>query len=116
MTTERHQKNVTDLAESSELELLHEENSRLREANNEAFAYIRSKIDGLLSVIGTRTLKPEELDNYSLIEFDPISTAAYMIVNYILPLITLCYYIYYVFDTYYRGQGEHGPHAERDPF
>jgi two-component system phosphate regulon sensor histidine kinase PhoR len=60
----------------SELELLRSENTRLAEVNREAFGYIRSKVDSLLGVIGTRGLNPEELDDRSLIEFDPIGIVA----------------------------------------
>ena len=56
----------------SELELLREENARLVEINGEAFNYIRDKVDTLLEIIGTKSLRPEELDDRSLIEFDPI--------------------------------------------
>jgi PAS domain S-box-containing protein len=38
----------------------------------EAFAYIREKVDQLLTVIGTAPLKPDELDNDTLIQLDPI--------------------------------------------
>jgi PAS domain S-box-containing protein len=38
----------------------------------EAFAYIREKVDQLLTVIGTAPLKPDELDNDTLIHLDPI--------------------------------------------
>ncbi|MHB8791141.1 MAG: hybrid sensor histidine kinase/response regulator [Desulfobulbaceae bacterium] len=38
----------------------------------EAFAYIRDKVDQLLTVIGTIPLKPDELDDATLIHLDPI--------------------------------------------
>ncbi|MCW8900144.1 MAG: ATP-binding protein [Gammaproteobacteria bacterium] len=40
--------------------------------NSEAFIYIRDKINQLLDVMGTFPLKPEELDDKTLIELDPI--------------------------------------------
>lgn len=60
----------------SELERLREENARLAMLNREACGYIRSKVNSLLEVIGTRSLNPEELDDHSLIEFDPIGIVA----------------------------------------
>lgn len=60
----------------SELELLREENARLAMLNREACGYIRSKVNSLLEVIGTRSLNPEELDDHKLIEFDPIGIVA----------------------------------------
>ena len=56
----------------SELEQLRQENEALKQVNQAAFGYIRAKVDALLEVIGTQTLKPEELDDQSLIAFDPI--------------------------------------------
>jgi len=60
----------------SELELLREENARLTRVNREAFDYIRSKVNVLLDVVGTRGLRPEELDDRSIIEFDPVGIVA----------------------------------------
>ena len=37
-----------------------------------AFTYIREKVDQLLTVIGTVPLKPDELDDDTLIHLDPI--------------------------------------------
>ena len=67
---------VRKAEERSELELLYEENARLVKINREAFDYIRSKVNCLLEVVGTKSLRPEELDNHSLIEFDPIGIVA----------------------------------------
>ncbi len=67
---------VERTGEQSELDLLRAENARLVEANHEAFNYIRCKVDSLLGVIGTRGLDPGELDDHSLIEFDPIGIVA----------------------------------------
>jgi signal transduction histidine kinase len=43
---------------------------------SEAFIYIREKINQLLDVMGTYPLKPEELDDKTLIELDPIGIIA----------------------------------------
>lgn len=61
---------------AAELEKLRAENHRLREINQKAFGYIREKTNELLDVIGTRTLHPEELDDQSLLTFDPIGIVA----------------------------------------
>jgi len=45
-------------------------------SNSEAFIYIREKINQLLDVMGTIPLKPEELDDKTLIELDPIGIIA----------------------------------------
>jgi diguanylate cyclase (GGDEF)-like protein/PAS domain S-box-containing protein len=42
----------------------------------DAFPYIRAKIDQLLTVIGTLPLRPEELDDETLIDLDPIGIVA----------------------------------------
>ncbi len=53
------------------------EGTRLLEAREQsAFSYIREKVDQLLKVIGTWPLKPEELDDESLISLDPIGIVA----------------------------------------
>lgn len=59
-----------------ELERLRAENLRLQELNRQAFDYIRAKVNELLEVVGTRTLRPEELDNQSLVALDPIGIVA----------------------------------------
>jgi PAS domain S-box-containing protein len=46
------------------------EELRLRE--REAFRYIREKVDQLLDLMGTAPLKPEELDDKTLLALDPI--------------------------------------------
>jgi len=43
---------------------------------SESFIYIREKINQLLDVMGTYPLKPEELDDKTLIELDPIGIIA----------------------------------------
>ncbi len=63
-------------ADSAELEQLRAENQRLQELNHKAFDYIRAKVNDLLDVVGTRTLRPEELDEQSLLTFDPIGIVA----------------------------------------
>lgn len=49
-----------------------EENASLRTREQEAFRYIRDKIDQMLGVLGTIPLKPEELDDETLLNLDPI--------------------------------------------
>ncbi len=56
----------------AELEQLRCENAIFKEQQQETFLYIRNKVDQLLQVIGTVPLKPEELDDDTLIELDPI--------------------------------------------
>jgi PAS domain S-box-containing protein len=63
-------------ADMSELERLQAENLHLQAQNRAAFDYIRAKVNELLEVVGTRTLRPEELDDQSLIIFDPIGIVA----------------------------------------
>lgn len=54
------------------LEQLTKENTELAGKYSTAIQYIRNKIDQLLTVMGTSPLKPEELDDKTLIETDPI--------------------------------------------
>jgi PAS domain S-box-containing protein len=49
------------------------ENDGLRKKHAAAMQYIRRKVDQLLTVMGTSPLRPEELDDNTLIELDPIS-------------------------------------------
>lgn len=44
----------------------------LRLQEREAFRYIREKVDQLLDLMGTAPLKPEELDDKTLLDLDPI--------------------------------------------
>ncbi len=76
MMQPQNQEIIRKPEEPSELELLTEENARLKNINREAFDYIRSKVNCLLEVVGTKNLRPEELDDHSLIEFDPIGIVA----------------------------------------
>ncbi|TWJ14303.1 sensor histidine kinase [Geobacter argillaceus] len=55
-----------------ELEQLRAENARLRERLADKASYIRRKIDQMLEVMGTLPLRPEELDDDTLLELDPI--------------------------------------------
>jgi two-component system phosphate regulon sensor histidine kinase PhoR len=61
-----------NLREPDELVLLRQENARLTAINREAMGYIRAKVNSILEVVGTKSLNPEELDDHSLIAFDPI--------------------------------------------
>jgi len=56
----------------SELARLREENAELRGKLAVSAQYIRDKVNQLLTVMGTSHLKPEELDDSTLIETDPI--------------------------------------------
>jgi PAS domain S-box-containing protein len=76
MISKRSQDIVVDHKEQGELELLREENARLIKVNREAFDYIRNKVNSLLKVVGTKGLQPEELDDHSLVQFDPIGIVA----------------------------------------
>ncbi|ALC15127.1 sensor histidine kinase, PAS domain-containing [Desulfuromonas soudanensis] len=62
--------------ESGELARLAAENAELRRNNRDAFDYIRAKTNQLLNTMGTRSLPPEELADWSLLEFDPIGIVA----------------------------------------
>ena len=56
----------------AEIKRLRSENVELKQQQQQVFLYIREKVDQLLGVIGTIPLKPEELDDKTLIELDPI--------------------------------------------
>lgn len=60
----------------AEVERLRVANLELEAINQKAFDYIRARTNDLLEVIGTRTLRPEELDDQSLLNFDPIGIVA----------------------------------------
>ncbi|PLX48472.1 MAG: hypothetical protein C0613_10645 [Desulfobulbaceae bacterium] len=66
----------TDSAEMQPLlaliDELEQENRKLRCRHGAAISYIRGKVDQLLEVIGTVPLRPEELDDATLISLDPI--------------------------------------------
>lgn len=59
-----------------ELDRLRAEVEQLRSQEKRAVAYVRSKVDQLLRVIGTLPLRPEELDDATLIALDPIGILA----------------------------------------
>ena len=54
------------------IEGLLRENAELSRKYSTATQYIRDKVNQLLTVMGTSTLKPEELDDKTLIETDPV--------------------------------------------
>ena len=47
--------------------------TELRQKHAAAMLYIRQKVNQLLAVMGTAQLRPEELDDSTLLELDPIS-------------------------------------------
>ncbi len=64
---------------SETMSVLHEkivqlvaENTHLRTQEQAAMRYIRQKLDQMLLVLGTVSLSPEELDDDTLLQFDPI--------------------------------------------
>ncbi len=56
----------------AEIERLQIENRSLRNLQQKSISYIRDKVDQLLTVVGTKPLRPEELDDELLISLDPI--------------------------------------------
>lgn len=61
---------------TAELEQTRAENASLRASLDRSYGYIRAKVNEMLTVVGTDMLKPEELNDQSLIEFDPIGIVA----------------------------------------
>lgn len=55
-----------------QVERLLRENEDLRQRYSVSIQYIRAKVNQLLTVMGTAPLRPEELDDKTLIELDPI--------------------------------------------
>lgn len=55
---------------------LERENKKLREANRRYTEHIRAKVNQLLQVMGTLPLRPEELDDDTILDFDPIGIIA----------------------------------------
>src|SRR5208337_1493642 len=55
-----------------EINRLTSQNEELRRKYQASVGYIRDKVDQLLTVMGTSPLKPEELDDETLIAVDPI--------------------------------------------
>lgn len=56
----------------AQIERLQADNAELRRVNCDVFDYIRAKTNQMLNVIGTRSLPDEELQDWSLLELDPI--------------------------------------------
>ncbi len=56
----------------TEIARLKEENFRLRSRLAGKCGYIRNKVDQMLKVMGTLPLRPEELDDDTLVELDPL--------------------------------------------
>jgi len=61
---------------AAELALLRAENAELRADRARALQYVREKVNQLLGVMGTVALRPEELDDRTLIDLDPIGIVA----------------------------------------
>jgi two-component system phosphate regulon sensor histidine kinase PhoR len=61
---------------ADEIARLARERDELAERERTAIAYIRRKINQLLTVMGTLPLRPEELDDPALLEMDPIGIIA----------------------------------------
>ena len=57
---------------TQEIQRLRRENQELRDKEKTAIDYIREKVNHLLLVMGTLPLKPEELDDDTLLALDPI--------------------------------------------
>jgi len=56
----------------TEIEQLRHQNTVLKTKHHQSLLYIRDKVNQLLGVVGTIPLKPEELDDNTLLELDPI--------------------------------------------
>lgn len=59
-----------------EVSRLRAENATLRAERARAFRYVREKTDQLLGVMGTVPLRPEELDDDTLLDLDPLGILA----------------------------------------
>ena len=59
-----------------QLEQLRGERDRLLRLEQDVIGYVRAKIDQLLKVMGTLPLRPEELDDETLLALDPIGIIA----------------------------------------
>ncbi len=68
----RKKRPAREQEESRIREELQQEVRELREKYANATQYIRRKVNQLLTVMGTAQLRPEELDDATLIELDPI--------------------------------------------
>lgn len=73
---ERLQGFVDNLSGAGEIRRLAAENELLRERERQAYAYVRSKVNQLLRVMGTLPLRAEELDDKTLLDLDPIGIIA----------------------------------------
>ncbi len=63
-------------AVAGELDRLARDNEELREKERTTVTYVRRKIHQLLLVMGTLPLRPEELDDQTLLDLDPIGIIA----------------------------------------
>lgn len=61
---------------SPELDRLRRENEALRATLAKKCGYIRSKTNELLEIMGTKSLRPEELDDETLVDLDPLGIIA----------------------------------------
>ncbi len=73
---ERAKMLAEDLTGAAAISRLSAENSDLRNKERTAIEYIRRKVKQLLMVMGTLPLKPEELDDQTLLDLDPIGIVA----------------------------------------
>ncbi len=64
--------NVGDSALTQEIRRLTRENAELQTKLGRKTDYIRAKVNQMLTVMGTLPLRPEELDDETLVELDPI--------------------------------------------
>ncbi len=76
LSTTQHSAPLQERTAPGELERRRAEVEQLRSQQEGVVAYIRSKVDQLLRVIGTLPLRPEELDDATLIALDPIGILA----------------------------------------
>lgn len=67
---------ITKLLAGSETDSLDRENQLLREQQFKQIEYIRKKTNQMLMVMGTLPVRPNELDDDTLIELDPIGIVA----------------------------------------
>lgn len=73
LATEEHAGAANELLELQQTAAkLRQENAEFKTDSHELRSYIREKTNQLLSVMGTLPLKPEELDDKTLISIDPI--------------------------------------------
>jgi len=59
-----------------QLRQLQQEKTRLLQLEQDVIGYVRTKIDQLLKIMGTLPLRPEELDDETLLALDPIGIIA----------------------------------------